>query len=127
MLARGDRFPHLSIEQIDGTTFLYGDIWQRRNLVLISLAGDDRERDAAYLARLAVHDAAFRAYETAVVATRDRIAGLPAPAALVADRWGEIVAVETARDVTALPAPGDLLEWIRFVAHACPECEGEAR
>lgn len=130
MLGRGDRIPHISVTRIGGTTFAYDDIWQRRNLVLVSLAGErvDHDHDAAaYAADLAARDAAFQEFETTVVVTRESVPGLPSPAVLVADRWGEIVFVESADRVASLPRAADLLDWLRFVAHACPECEGEAR
>lgn len=124
--------PHMTVRGIDGTTFSYPEIWQRRNLLLVSLpaprdTAEERREEAAYLAGLLAHDQAFREYETEVVITRDAVAGLSAPAVLIADRWGEVIAVERADDVAGLPPVAEILEWLRFVAHACPECEGEAR
>ncbi|MCC6559802.1 MAG: hypothetical protein IT478_00480 [Xanthomonadales bacterium] len=116
--------------RIDGRTFAYADIWQQRNLLLVCLAGGDADggrQTAAYAASLTAHDDEFQEYETTVVITSERVTGLPSPAAIVADRWGEIVAIEPAPDVASLPDVSDLLAWLRFVAHACPECEGEAR
>lgn len=127
MLTRGDRVPHLSLRRVDGTTFNYTDIWQRRNLLLVTLTGDDRERETAYIANLAARDEALQQHEATVVITRDRVDGLPAPAVIIADRWGEIYFAESALDVASLPRADDLVEEMRFIAHACPECEGEAR
>ena len=59
--------------------------------------------------------------------TRDTVPGLPAPAALVADRWGEIAYVATAPTLDGLPAPSTLFDWLDYVVQRCPECEGEAR
>jgi hypothetical protein len=50
------------------------------------------------------------------------VTGVPRPGALVADRWGEVVHVED-----GWPTVSSLLEWLDYVAHRCPECEGEAR
>jgi hypothetical protein len=36
------------------------------------------------------------------------------------------VAVEAPR-VADLPSAEDLAEWLVYVTHRCPECEGEAR
>lgn len=127
MLTRGDHVPHISLQGIDGKAFAYADIWQRRNLLLVTLTGDDRDHEAAYIAALAAHDEALQQHETTAVITRDRVDSLPPPAVLIADRWGEIVMTDSARDVASLPKADDLVEWARFVAHACPECEGEAK
>lgn len=129
-LARGGRMPHVTLAALDGATVAYQDIWQRRNLLLVALppAGDAAARgDAAWLTALREAEAAFRGHETEVVITREAVAGLPAPAVLVADRWGEIVTIERAAAAADLPPVAALREWARFVDHACPECEGEAR
>jgi len=127
---RGGLLPHVVVRSVDGTTFSYGDIWQRRNLLLIALAseaGPPAGDESAYITELLARGETFQEYNTEVVITRDAVAGLRSPALLIADRWGEIVAVDHL-DVTAgLPKVEEIVEWLRFVAHACPECEGEAR
>jgi hypothetical protein len=125
MLQRGDDVPHFDVRTVGGDVFGYGTIWQRRNLVLIVLPGSDA--DDGYIAALAARAAEFRDRETACVITLDAVAGLPAPAILVADRWGEVVHVATASDVSGLPTVQELLEWVDYVAQRCPECEGEAK
>ena len=130
-LQRGGQMPHVAVRGIDGTTFSYRDIWQRRNLLLVSLPaetkdGDERE-EAAYLDAIQARGEAIREYETDVVITRDAVPGLTAPAVLIADRWGEIIAVDCANRAAGLLPAAEILEWLRFVAHACPECEGEAK
>jgi hypothetical protein len=135
--------PHVTVRRIDGPAFAYADIWQHRNLLLVALpprdehdagassehgAGASSEHDVrAYAASLSARTEAWRAYDATVVLTRDGVPGLPAPAVVIADRWGEIVGVEAADTVAGLPAAADLVEWLRFVAHACPECEGEVK
>ena len=43
---------------------------------------------------------------------------------IVADEWGEIYfAAEADADHAGLPAPDEIVEWARFVAVQCPECE----
>lgn len=128
----GGQVPHFVVRRLDGTTFSYGDIWQRRNLLLVSLGAQADARaqemiEAAFIASLLAHDDTLREYESEVVITRDVVDGLPPPSVLVADRWGEIVAIEHASDITLLPEVANILERLRFVAHACPECEAEAR
>jgi hypothetical protein len=46
---------------------------------------------------------------------------------VVADRWGEIVHIAAPSGIAGLPDPGELLEWLDYVEHRCPECEGETR
>jgi hypothetical protein len=59
--------------------------------------------------------------------TRAPITGVPRPGVVIADRWGEIYSVVNARSAPELPTVEDLLEWFRYIRHACPECEGEAK
>jgi hypothetical protein len=59
--------------------------------------------------------------------TRDDVPGLRAPGALVADRWGEIVYVAPIAEAAGSPTVAELLEWLEYVQHRCPECEGEAK
>ena len=66
-----------------------GTIWQQKNLVLITLSPD--ACDAAYVSELSSLRGACNDRECGCVITRDSVAGLPAPGAPVAERWGEIV------------------------------------
>jgi len=43
---------------------------------------------------------------------------------IVADEWGEIYHIEDATDPASLPSPDEVVEWVRFIAIQCPECEG---
>lgn len=43
-------------------------------------------------------------------------------ALIVADRWGQIYAVERARTERELPGPREIEEWLRYLATQCPEC-----
>lgn len=127
-LVRGSRMPHVQLRRLDGSHFDYGDVWQRRNLLLIALgAGPARDADAPWLEALESDRSACELHEAVVVVTRDAVPGLTAPGVVVVDRWGEVVFAEAAASVSALPATETLVEWLRFVDHACPECEGEAR
>jgi hypothetical protein len=120
VLQRRDLVPHFQARTTRGDEFSYRTIWQRLNLVLVILLEDADQ--PAYAGHLASHEAAFAEHDSVCVVTHDRVAGIPVPGAAVADRWGEIVHV-----TAGLPTLSDLLEWLDYVAHRCPECEGEVR
>jgi hypothetical protein len=123
-LKPGDLLPHFIVTDLDGRKVDYSSsIWQRKQLVLVMLP-DDGPSSHSYAQQLIgrAHDD-----ETAWLVTRDRIAGLPTPGAIVADRWGEVIHVAYAPGAADLPPPDELVEWADYVQHRCPECEGEAR
>jgi hypothetical protein len=117
--------PHVEVRGAGGELFHYADVWQRRHLVLVALPAS--LPDTSYARELTARSAAFAAHDTVCVVTTDDVPGLPAPAVLVADRWGEIADVTAAARTEDLPTPSRLLEWAEAVDHRCPECEGEAR
>lgn len=127
-LQRGDLVPHFSVRSVNGETVKYSTIWQTEQLVLIALpASHSPAVDVeAYARALSGHTDQFQASQTRCVVTRDPVPGLPAPGALVADRWGEIAYVTHVTDVSELPSARELVEWIEYVQSKCPECEGEA-
>jgi peroxiredoxin len=51
---------------------------------------------------------------------------LDGAAVLVADPWGEVRLRHEAGTEHGLPEPAELVDWARFVAIQCPECEGES-
>jgi peroxiredoxin len=126
-LQRADLVPHFEAATVDGRQVAYSAIWQRRNLVLITLPTSETTAAAAYVAALEERTAEFAARETDCVITRDSITGLSAPAAVVADRWGEIVFVTSEPDLRSLPTIDELLDWVTYVQHQCPECQGEVK
>lgn len=129
MLIPGASFPHMSIPRIDGTVFAYGDVWQQRNLVLVSLPADEARQESGqrYAAGLAAQAGVFDECEAVLVVTDTPVDGVPVPGVVVADRWGEVTAIAAAQDVASLPGVEQVLTWLRAVVHACPECEGEVR
>jgi hypothetical protein len=143
MLQRGDAVPHFRVRTVDRQVFDYGIIWQRRSLALVILpaagvddfpgeSGDAEDsshsrHDEGYVREVMSRRAEFDARGSACVITRDDVAGLIPPAALVADRWGEVVFVAGVATAEMLPAPEELLEWLAYLENRCPECEGEAR
>jgi hypothetical protein len=125
-MQRGDIVGHFDVRTTSADRFSYSSIWQRKNLVIITLSATATD-DEVYLRELNRHEADFSEHDSVCVVTREDLPGLPAPAALIADQWGEIVHVVAALDVNDLPTPHELLEWVAYVASRCPECEGEAR
>jgi hypothetical protein len=126
MLQRGDQIPHIDVRDLNDALVRYASIWQHRNLVLIVLPEADSPSIGRYLEDLSGVAASF-GDGTSCVTTRTAIAGLPAPAVAVADKWGEIMFVCATADVADLPPPRELADWVTYVDQRCPECEGEAK
>ncbi len=124
MLQPHDLIPHFEVTDLRGEPVRYSSIWQRKNLVLVTLPDPgvpSQEYADRFLARGSNQD------DTAWIITRDNVAGLPGPGVVVADQWGEVVHVAHPSHVQDLPAPDELAEWVRYLQHRCPECEGEAK
>jgi hypothetical protein len=122
--ARLGLVPHFDVTTIDGRRVHYADIWQRKNLVLILVTPQEREAGARYACELQARRDDFERAETTVVVTTDGVPRLEAPAALVADRWGEIAFREppSAGQTFRWPDADELLSWVHFVEIQCPEC-----
>ena len=122
--ARLGYVPHFDVTTLDGRHVQYDDIWQRRNLVLVLVTPQERDAGARYASQLEARRAEFEREETTVVVTTDAVPQLAAPAALVADRWGEILYLETASggQTWHLPDVDELLSWVHFAEIQCPEC-----
>ena len=127
MLQRGDLTPHFEVTTLDGERFHFGIVWQRRNLVLVTLPDSDSDASRNYVSELSDRISQFTAQNTELVMTREQVPGIPHPGALVADKWGEIIYVCAATDVAGLPSAENLTEWVRYVETKCPECEGEVK
>jgi hypothetical protein len=52
MLNAGDLVPHFDVETVDGRRARYADVWQRRNLLLVTLGGAPSSQADAYAAAL---------------------------------------------------------------------------
>ncbi len=126
MWMRGDQVRHFDVTCVDGTRAEYVAFWQRQHLLLVSLPDATALDAVAFLSALAERTADIDAYDVRTIVTTERIDGVPHPGVVVADRWGEIKLVAGATSVAELPSAGELVEWVRFVQCACPECEGEA-
>jgi hypothetical protein len=124
-MERGDAVPHFTVTTVDGERTSYASsIWQQKTLVLVTLDRSAEPNDYAARIKSAVADAAA---DTAIIVTREAIPTLPAPAAVVADRWGEIVHIVRPEHAGGLPDPKDLAAWVDHLRQRCPECEGETR
>lgn len=128
MLQPGDIVPHFQVTNLQGGAVSYSSIWQRRNLVLVTLPVVDADQGSSgYVTELLTQGPAATGDDTAWVITHDTVSGVPCPGAVVADRWGEIIRITAASHVGELPRAQDLVEWVTYVQHRCPECEGESR
>ena len=110
----------------DGTPVDYRDIWQRKNLVLVTLPDDDPTANS-YAMLLRIRQPELTPEDTRLIVISSRIDGIPAPGVVVADRWGEVYYVASASRASELPGPDELMEWVRYVRNECPECQGETR
>ena len=125
---RGDLIRHFAVTTVDGTPFDYHDTWQRRNLLLVALSELPLSAPTKrYMTDITDRADALATFETNYVVTIEPIPGIDAPAVLIADRWGEIYLVAHAATVSELPDAAEIFECLRYVAHECPECQGEAR
>jgi peroxiredoxin len=122
-LQRGDQLPHFEVQTVDGRVLSYRSIWQRRNLLLVLLP--ESRSDAEQMFDLRAREREFERFDTECVITRDGVAGIRAPAVLVADRWGEIIHIAALSE--AERSSEHLLGWLEYIQNRCPECEGEAK
>lgn len=113
--------PHFSVYSTDGALIAYRDIWQRRNLLLISVPASSEFRDVpqGYVSGLAARARDLALYETTVIVTHDALDGLPSPGVLIADRWGEVYFVYAPGGVTGMPAVDDLVDCVKVIAYKC--------
>jgi hypothetical protein len=118
--------PHFTVSNFQGERVQYSSVWQRKNLVLVMLP-DVEASSRTYADRLMARVRTLDEDDTEWVITADRVGGLPCPGVVIADRWGEVVHLESPSDTADLPTPDELLEWVHYLQHQCPECEGEAR
>jgi hypothetical protein len=127
MVQPGDSVPHFEVRTLQGEQFRYSTIWQRRNLVFVTLSVSELDREGPYVSQLLARGSDFARQGAECVFTRDHLPWLPGPGVLVADRWGEVVHAVISSDVADLPSPQELIDWVAYVQTRCPECEGEAK
>jgi hypothetical protein len=124
-LQPGDQVPHFEVQTVDGRVFSYRTIWQRKNLLLLLLS--ESSSDVAHVSNFRAREPEFESLDAECVITREAVAGIRAPAVLVADRWGEIIHIAALSDSERSPSPEHLLGWLEYIRNRCPECEGEAK
>jgi hypothetical protein len=128
MLQPHDQVPHFAVTDVCGGVVRYSAIWQRMNLVLVTVSGAEPSGALnEYAIELRDLVAARPDLETACVITRDAVPGTPCPGILVADRWGEIVFIASGAQPAGLPSADALVDWLEYVQRQCPECQGETR
>jgi hypothetical protein len=128
MLRPGDLIPHFDVTNLQGETVAYSTIWQRRNLVLVTLPASDADGTfRRYASQIAAEVRALVKHDTECVITRDSVIGIPCPGVVIADRWGEIAHVASGSLVADLPHHQELVDWVTYVQHQCPECQGEVK
>ena len=122
-----DLMPMFSVaSRAGGTRIDYHDVWQKENLVLVTLPEDDATAEA-YAMSLVALEPEMASQDARVIVTATRIEGIPSPGVVVADRWGEVYYVQAANRAAELPGSDELMEWVRYVRNECPECQGETR
>jgi hypothetical protein len=124
-ISRGEQIPHFEVSTVDGGAFSYATVWQQKNLLLVALGGS--ASDEQYASELRRRQQDFDRLATACVITRDPVPGLHGSGVVIADRWGEIIHVSAASDAAPLPPAEELLDWLEYLQHRCPECEGEVK
>lgn len=120
-----EQIPHFDVTTLDGRRVRYPDIWQRRMLVLVELPRPSAEPARAYAAALQARAGELAVSETALVVTADAVLdGSGQSTVAVADRWGEIVHLESvpAGSEASLSSFDALAEWVHFTRMQCPEC-----
>jgi hypothetical protein len=127
MLQTGDLVPHFTVTTVSGESFGYSDIWQRKILVLVLLPHTESAASAKFVDQLTARMSDLSGNDSVCVITRGSVSGVPSPGIVVADRWGEIHHIAAGKTADDLPGPDDLIEWLRYVQHQCPECEGEVK
>lgn len=124
-LKKGDQVPHFEVTDVDGGLIRYADVWQHKHLLLVVLS--DSPGTDGYIKAVKEQTAKVSAHDVICVVTRDSIAGIDPGGVVMADRWGEVQYVVSGAMLAQLPPAGELLEWLEYVQHQCPECQGEAR
>ena len=120
--------PHFDVTTIDGARVAYRTIWQRKNLLLVSLdSGGPGLLRPPLIAQLEGRREQLRALATVTVITDSAVEGVPTPGVVIADRWGEIYFVRGGGAGSDLPDAAEILEWLDYIQQECPECEGERR
>ena len=154
-LVVGERLPDLSLPGVPDGTAVSVRARGREGTVVVLLHSVDCGGCLQYLDRLAASHERLKEWDGRVLAIVPtglaEVAGigeardLPFPlladpegiaaarcgvgggSVLIADQWGELFLVEPGEEGEhGYPEPEEVVEWLRFVAIQCPECQGEA-
>src|SRR5687767_102180 len=87
---------------VDGGLVHYESVWQRKNLVLVTVPSDDPTAPS-YMASIIASTPSLMSHDTALIVTTNQIAAVQFPGVLVADRWGEIYYIKGASRAADLP------------------------
>ena len=119
----------------------------RRGPLLVLVHGGDCAACAAFVARLEHAEESLRDWDGYPIVVREgprsggsdalpslldaerRLAAalaVSAPSVIVADQWGEIHQRYEAGEEHRFPSIPELVEWMRFLAIQCPECQAES-
>lgn len=96
----------------------------RNATVLLTLHDQACKACSNYVALLEKHADEMSEWDGRVKSARD--VATENPAVTIADQWGEIAVTESAGEGHTFIEPAEVVEWLRFLAMKCPECEGEA-
>jgi hypothetical protein len=102
-----------------------------RDFILQLAAGADSIIEWGGRASIVVSDSLNHAIELhksisgvfQVLADPDGNSKLEPPALIIADEWGEIYFMTEPGREHAFPTRNEIVEWVRFIAIQCPECE----
>ena len=146
-LAPGAGLPDLALPSAPGDNAVPLRPGGRLNPVVVALHGGGCEECRAYLRDLAAVASDLREWDAHVVVIARDAEGvdpdLPYPvvvdaegafaartgisgaAVVIADQWGEVAHVAEAGEGHDLPDAKEIVEWVRYLAIQCPECQGE--
>jgi hypothetical protein len=114
--ARLGYVPHFHVTTLDGRRVRYEEIRERRSLVLVTVRRPTDDAGVSFTSRLLSRRHEFAQAAAVVVVTADVVATLPPPTVLVADRWGEILHLDTRfrGQPSTLLDVDELLSWAHF-------------
>jgi peroxiredoxin len=153
-LGRGARLPELTLPSAAGGAEIALRAPGRRAPVVVQVDEAECEACDDFLTRLAAEKEEIAEWDGRVVVVvpgeaaaaarlQERLAlpfpvladpdhrlsariGTDAASVLVADQWGEIHMSERIGVGATPPTAAEIVEWLRYLAIQCPECQGEA-
>ena len=128
MIRAGQLVPHFEVADVTRGRVSYVEhIWQRRILVLLTIGSGAFKSGGISGTELDALRRRLLGHDAELVATRDHIDDVPAAGVVIADSWGEVAFVEEGPAASLVHEPSRILEWVQYLQHVCPECEGERK